>query len=503
MSFFWLSISSVILVVLLISRRSTLFKPSQLSLPPGPTGHWFYGVKNMLPRKEPWKVYASWSRGYNSPIISFRIYNRTIIVLNDAKSVSDLLEHRASLYSDRPNQYMSQTICGRSKTVFNISSQDPHHRIYRRLVQQGLGPKRTKLYSPILQEELTKLLENLEQSPKGFVQHVRRNFVGVVMKVAYGYNIDDLNDTFVSVAEETMKITDKTMANGSWLVDYYPIARYIPSFLPGGEFKRLGKVWRERLRYLSDVPHQWVKQQMASGSYTESFTSEFLSQEGGVIDEEKEDIIRWCAGGLYVGASDTTVSAVTSFILLMALHPEIQARARTEIDEICGQDQLPRASQVELLTYLQAVLKEVLRFAPVGNLALPHRVIEEDEYNGYRIPKNATVMGNVWAILYDSSLYPEPDIFSPERFIGTEKIQPDPRQWAFGFGRRACPGTHFAETSILLVMAGTLSRFEISLPEYTDKRESRDPEISFTTGITSHINLFDVCITPRIMPSRR
>jgi hypothetical protein len=43
------------------------------------------------------------------------------------------------------------------------------------------------------------------------------------MRVAYGYTIDDLHDTFVSAAEETIKITDQTMANGSWLVDYYPI----------------------------------------------------------------------------------------------------------------------------------------------------------------------------------------------------------------------------------------------------------------------------------------
>ncbi|KXN87802.1 O-methylsterigmatocystin oxidoreductase [Leucoagaricus sp. SymC.cos] len=487
LSFIWLVLASGILLVLFLLRCSTLFTSAvHLPLPPGPAGHWFYGVKKMLPRKEPWKTYASWSRMYNVPIVSFRVYNRTIIVLNDAKSVSDLLEKRASIYSDRPAQYMSQTICGRSKTVFNISSQDPHHKIYRRLVQHGLGTRGTKTYSPILQEELANLLDNLVISPQDFVQHVRRNFVGVIMRVAYGYRINDLDDTFVNVAEETVKITDKTMANGSWLVDYYPIVRCIPSFLPGGEFKNKGKIWRERLRYLSDIPHQWVKQQMASGSYMESFTSEFLSQEGTVIDQEKEDVIRWSAGGLYVGASDTTVSAITSFILLMALHPEIQTRAQAEIDEICGQDQFPNTSQLELFTYLQAVLKEVLRFAPVGNLALPHKVIEEDEYMGYRIPKNATVMGNVWqvlpiilespiiyhdspsrAIMHDASLYPDPNIFSPERFLEKEKAQPDPRQWAFGFGRRACPGTHFAETSILLVMAG-----------------KPYPEITFTTGIT-------------------
>ena len=50
-----------------------------------------------------------------------------------------------------------------------------------------------------------------------------RNFVGVIMRATYGYTINDLRDTFVNTAEETIKITDQTMASGSWLVDYYPI----------------------------------------------------------------------------------------------------------------------------------------------------------------------------------------------------------------------------------------------------------------------------------------
>jgi cytochrome P450 len=66
-----------------------------------------------------------------------------------------------------------------------------------------------------------------------------------------------------------------------------------------------------------------------------------------------------------------TVSAITSFILLMALHPEVQGLAQAEIDEICGRDQAPQPVQLGSLTYLLAVLKEVLRYAPVGNLGTP------------------------------------------------------------------------------------------------------------------------------------
>ena len=48
------------------------------------------------------------------------------------------------------------------------------------------------------------------------------------------------------------------------------------------------------------------------------------------------------------------------------------------------------------------------------------------------------------AVMHDPELYPDPFTFSPDRFTASDTSrQPDPRQFAFGFGKRACPGIHF------------------------------------------------------------
>lgn len=65
---------------------------------------------------------------------------------------------------------------------------------------------------------------------------------------------------------------------------------------------------------------------------------------------------------------DQTVSALISFVMLMALHPDIQRRAQAEVDENVGRGHLPTYSQLDSLAYLSAVLKEVLRFATVAPL---------------------------------------------------------------------------------------------------------------------------------------
>lgn len=65
--------------------------------------------------------------------------------------------------------------------------------------------------------------------------------------------------------------------------------------------------------------------------------------------------------------SAQTVSALLSFVMLMALHPHVQRRAQAEVDERLG-DELPDVDRIDNLPYVAAVLKEVLRYAPVGPL---------------------------------------------------------------------------------------------------------------------------------------
>ncbi|KAG6867889.1 hypothetical protein C0993_009820 [Termitomyces sp. T159_Od127] len=291
---------------------------------------------------------------------------------------------------------MLHDVCDRRKTVFNVSSLDSRHKKYRKLLKTGLNARVTQEYWPLLQSELKVLLDGFADNPKEFTKHIRRNAAAVIMKMAFGYTVTE-NDPFIKVTEDTSKISGLAMAPGRWLVDYFPIMRYLPSFLPGTGWKLQGEIWRQQLEGLSEVPHKWVKKQMETGDFIESFTSRYIRPNGiDMVDAEQEDIVKWCAGGLYAGASDTTLCALVSFIMLMALNPPIQSKAQAELDALAGKGHVLQPSDLSKLEYLPAVMKEVLRYAPVANLALPHGVTQEDEYKGYRIPEGATVIANVW-----------------------------------------------------------------------------------------------------------
>jgi len=82
--------------------------------------------------------------------------------------------------------------------------------------------------------------------------------------------------------------------------------------------------------------------------------------------------------------------------MTLAQHPEIQAKARAEIDSVVGRDRLPTFEDRERLPYLAALTKEIMRCHPVVPMCLPHATLEDDLHDGYFIPKGTIVLTNIW-----------------------------------------------------------------------------------------------------------
>jgi len=178
----------------------------------------------------------------------------------------------------------------------------------------------------------------------------------------------------------------------------------------------------------------------------------------------------------------------------MALHPGIQKCAREEIDRVLEGNMATHEDRPSM-PYVNAMIKEIMRWGPVAPLGIPHQVIEDDYFDGYHIPKGTRVTANIWAMAHDENVYPNPSVFDPTRFLG-ENQQMDPNKFVFGFGRRICPGMYLAEASIFLNVTNTLANFIISKKIGTDGKEI-EPEVHWTTGITAHLKPFLCEITPR------
>jgi Cytochrome P450 len=118
---------------------------------------------------------------------------------------------------------------------------------------------------------------------------------------------------------------------------------------------------------------------------------------------------------------------VQTLFLAMALYPDMQKKAQAEIDTVVGPNRLPDFHDRHLMSYINAILKETLRWnlvVPLGrpflfiivatiltsSEAIPHMSTIGDEYNGFYIPKGTIVIGNAWL----TCVGPLTPIFCPE-----------------------------------------------------------------------------------------
>ncbi|KAF7353851.1 O-methylsterigmatocystin oxidoreductase [Mycena venus] len=469
--------------------------------PPGPPSQPILGVARIHPKTEFWKTYAEWGRKYghrgvNGSLISFHILGRRMVVLNSAADAANLLTKRSAIYSDRPFPPMAGTLMRREKSIFYISYNE-RFKMYRKLMHCSFNASAAQMYWEIQDREARILVVNIVKFPEKLVEHLRRNAAAVIMRIAYGYPVTQNDDHFIVTAEEHMRIGSVVGAPGKWLVDSLPFLRFLPEWFPGAGFKRKARRWSEEIYSQFVEPHTWVKQQMAAGTAVPSFTSALLKPSDGTpADAETEDLVLWAAGGLYAAGADTTVSATTTFFFAMMMYPAVQKRAQAEVDVFFAREnRLPTLHDQEAFPYLACVIKEVLRWVPAAPIGVFHCTSQPDTYKDFLIPAKTTVIANIWAMMHDEEVYPDPFVFSPEKFMGSNP-QPDPRECAFGFGRRICAGQNVAETTLWIQLA--LSLLTVNISKAVDENgKTIEPEIAFTTAIVSHVKPFPYQITPR------
>ncbi|KAF9260384.1 cytochrome P450 [Marasmius fiardii PR-910] len=465
------------------------------SLPPGPKGLPVVGNVLDMPKGQEWKTFAEWGRQYGG-ICSVSLMGQPMIIVNSAEIMAEL-DKKSSIYSDRPRLEMGGELVGYSKTLVLIPYGD-RFKAYRRHISRMIGtPKATSNYHAMEEVEMHKFLKRVAENPDELPKHLRKFSGAVIMKLAYGIEVQESNDPFVELIEEANDNFNLATAPGAFFVDVFPSLRRLPAGFPGAGFQALAAKWAKAFNDMVEVPYAYAQNLIHQGKAPSSFLTTALENERS-LTEEDIFVIKHTAASLYGAGADTGVAAQHAFFLAMIRHPDVQRKAQAEIDAVIGSDRLPGFSDRDRLPYVNAVVTEALRWHSVAPTGVPHRATEDGVIAGYYIPKGSLIIANLWNMLHDPEVYPNPFVFDPERHVGTPEkpAQRDPRQVCFGFGRRICPGLHLAEASLWLCIAMSLAVFDIR-PEVGEDGEPIIPEHENTSGTISHPVPFKFRIKPR------
>ncbi|KZT03209.1 cytochrome P450 [Laetiporus sulphureus 93-53] len=434
---------------------------------PGPHPLPFIGNVHQVTADYQHKTFTQWAKRYGV-IVYARFFGQPVLVLHSVHAANDLMEKRGAIYSSRPPLVFLRELLGFDTNPVLLPYGD-QWRMHRKWLQALLQDKNAlESYRPIQEREIRRLLAALVQTPDEFASHIRRFIGAVLMDITYGHMALSLeDDQFIRLAAKASVEAAEAGNVASTLVDFFPLLKHIPTWMPGAGFKQNALRIRRELKIAETTPYKWAKEAVAAGSARPSFVSSLLDNLSTDRDLTPDDErnISGVAGALYSAGTDTSGTTLQTFILAMMLYPDICKKAQAEIDQVVGTSRLPNFSDRSSLPYLERVLLEVYRWNCPVPLGVPHFSTADHTYCDHYIPKGTIIVPNLWYMTRDANIFPDPETFRPERFktmtVQTTDLY-DPRKIVFGFGRRICPGRQLADSSVWLAMANILACFNIS-----------------------------------------
>ncbi|KAF9078760.1 cytochrome P450 1 [Rhodocollybia butyracea] len=468
------------------------------SFPPGPKSP-------SMPMLDAWIQYEQWGREYGE-LVYIREHN--MLILNHAHVAIDLLEKCARLYLDRAmtqvmklsgfNEVLSLEVnilaCPLTKAINTRINGGETGGFSSKIFRQSSSHR----FYPAQYNKISQYLHSLITVPEEFMQHTMLLSQGLIYSALYGLDVSS-EDLLYKKAIEAIAMLGRAVLESYPALERYPWLRFTPSWFPGCGFHEIANKFRQNMADLGTIPFDIAVNNLKTGTGTSLIAELALESEGNPLDIK--NIKAMGAVSLLAGA-DTTMSSISAFLLTMVQHPDVQLKARAEIDRVIGRGRLPKFEDRRSLPYVESVyrelmvtifLKVVTTFGPlfgVGLNMLSFRMCDCPQYL-------------VRAMSRDPNVYSEPNTFMPERFLDS----PDGPFTsindilAFGFGRRVCVGRYMADNTVWLAIASVLATLDLQKAKDNEGNEVDLPG-EYTRTFFRHPKPYQSSITPRDQQAR-
>ncbi|GJR98436.1 cytochrome P450 [Tanacetum coccineum] len=213
-------------------------------------------------------------------------------------------------------------------------------------------------------------------------------------------------------------------------------------------------------------------QQVEDLSLLTGFMREYKDETGSFGNPDR--FIKDTLLNLMVAGRDTTSSALTSFLYLLAKNPVAESKIREEIHEKLGIKEGEKWKQfgvkeLENLVYLHGALCEALRLFPSVPINTKVPLAEDTLPSGHRVNSSTKIMLHSYAMGRMETIWGQDCLeFKPERWIshkGGIKHVPSYKFTAFHAGPRTCLGKKISLIQMRLVAATIVYNYKVEVAE--------------------------------------
>ncbi|KAG4400552.1 hypothetical protein GLYMA_07G083000v4 [Glycine max] len=433
------------------------FKPLKSSKnPPGP--HPFPIIGNILELgNQPHQALAKLSQIYG-PIMSLKLGNTTTIVISSPQVAKEVLQKNDQILA---NRMVPDCVRALDHHILSVAWMPPlpQWRALRRACA-------TKVFSS-QQLNFTQVLR--QRKMQDLMDYVKERCErGEAMDIEF-------KDIIWGIMEE---------AGRPNVVDFFPIFRLLD---PQGARRRMSGYFRKLIAFFDGLVEERLRLRALENGSREC--NDVLDSLLELMLEDNSQVTRphvlHLFLDLFVAGIDTTSSTIEWVMAELLRNPEKLEKVRQELQQVLAKGEQLEESHISNLPYLQAVVKETFRLHPPTPMLLPHKSEVDIELCGFMVPKSAQILVNLWATGRDSSIWTNPDEFTPERFLESDIDFKghDFELIPFGAGRRICPGLPLASRTLHVVLASLLYNYDWKL---TDGQKPEDMDVSEKYGITLH-----------------
>ncbi|MES2644268.1 MAG: cytochrome P450 [Myxococcota bacterium] len=285
--------------------------------------------------------------------------------------------------------------------------------------------------------------------PIELLQEIQELTLRITCEVLFGYTLEgaELARTRTSLLLAQDIVAEKVFAG-----------LLVPHSVPTPKHLAL----KREMAWLGGLAERMIAQ--ARERQGESFLQRLLSHteadaELAITGQQVQDHILT----MLVAASENTANTLVCALHVLASHPAVEERLRSEIATVLG-GRAPETTDLAALSYADMVIRETLRVYP-GAWGLNRRALKEEEIRGCVVPAGAQLIFSAWITHRHPDFWRDPETFDPERFASQRRAALHPfAWWPFGGGPRTCIGRHLAMTQTMLLLTRIVQRTRVRLP---------------------------------------
>jgi cytochrome P450 len=423
---------------------------------PGPRGLPLLGnILQLRPRTVHADVEAMAQR--HGPLFRMRVGRQQVLVVTDATLINAVLRERPDGFRRPSVTAEVSDELGGERGVF--LAEGAAWRNQRKMVMQAFAPHAIKAYFPLLARVGARLQARWAQAAQegraiALNADLKRYTVDVVAGLAFGEEVNTIEHGDDVVQQQLELIMEGTSRRSLSPIPYWryfklPFDRRLEAAVLAMRQATNGFIAKARQRMQDDPSRAAKPQNMLEAMLAAA------DQEGSGIDQ---GAVIGNVSTMLLAGEDTTSSALSWLVWLLARHPAALIQAQEEVRRVAPDPAAFTIEQMDQLEFVDACAHEAMRLKPPAPF-IPLQANRDCTVGDVQVPKDCVV----WCVLRHDSVA-ETKLrnaadFDPQRWLDGSNV----RQLAmpFGSGPRLCPGRYLSLLEIKVAMACLLGRFDI------------------------------------------